>query len=253
MTVLEEAYADFRLYEESKEWYSTRIEFLNETLKLKGDKKFQSKFLPTYFVGNNAKFILFALNPGFSESQNKIEESWKSGSWQDYQEFARDFFLKFNNAGMKSPMYRKLSKLFAGIEGETLEDSNSIYNFYHENLTTVQLIPYHSKSFALPKQMENKIEEYISSRFQSNLEFARNQCSKLIVFNGKPLHDILLNQKVDLGPAHKINNKVNYHLFELDGLKCVLFDKYVTQAGFGVTNDDLELRVATNVKSFLND
>lgn len=248
MEIFNEAYTDFMLSKQSKGLYKAKVEILNDMLKLKGDKKFQSDFLPTYYVGSNAKFVLFALNPGFIEEQNKQEEVWKSKSWSDYQLFANTFFARFQQARMKSMMYTKLSKLFAGIEGVTLENYDDIYDFYSNNLTTLQLFPYHSKSFALPSNLDDKIQTYICERVRNNLDFARSQESQLVVFNGKPFFNLF---KDNLPSPHPINRKVNYYLFEMQGQKCLLFDKYVTQASFGVTNNDLELTVATNVKDFL--
>ena len=66
-----------------------------------------------------------------------------------------------------------------------------------------------------------------------------------MIFNGSPFYLLFKENnliKFDNGKIkrHVINEKVNMYTFRIKNIPCVLFDKFLTQPGFGLTNVNLK-------------
>ena len=187
LNVIEEAKEDFNLFHNDYQKYKEKVEGISNLFKLKNKAKLRSDFLPTYLVGNflenKEKYVLFGINPGFSEKQNIVEEGWKNKSWDNYENFVKEFFILFKNNKSRSPYYIKLSKLFCGLENISLNNNEEIYNYYSKHLINIKLIPYHSTSFGISPKLTEEQREYFKQRLQKNIDFLKNIKVKLLIFN----------------------------------------------------------------------
>jgi hypothetical protein len=248
ISILEEVKIDFEQFKNDYDSYKDKVNNLSDLFKLKNKAKLRSDFLPTYFVGNyldkNYKYVLFGINPGFSEKQNHIEEAWKSESWMKYNEFILNFFNFFKKNNMKSPYYKKLSQLFAGLDNLNLEDYSDVYDYFQNHILNLELIPYHSTSFGISNKLSDVQKTYFENRFRQNLDFLKNQNVKLMVFNGKPFYLLLIkNNLIKFDNRYVINKYISMFTFRINGIPCVLFDKFLTQAGFGLSYDNLKVDI----------
>jgi hypothetical protein len=257
-SALEEAKKDFELFHNNYEKYKEKVDTLSVLFKLKDKAKLRSDYLPTYFVGNfkdiNYKYVLFGINPGFSEKQNPKEETWKKSSWKDYLNFARNFFILFKDNEMKSPYYKRLSKLFSGLDNIEMENYNEIYDYYQKHIINIELIPYHSTCFGISNNLTEQQKLYFKNRFESDINFLKKLNIKLMIFNGNPFYLILIqNNLIKYDKKFKLNKHVNMYTFKVHDIPCVLFDKFLTQAGFGLCYKDLKLKIPDLIRKEFKD
>lgn len=243
-----EAKKDFNLFYSNRKKYKEKVDKISDLFNLEGGARLRSDYLPTYFVGNfkdkKYKYVLFGINPGFSEKQNDIEENWKKGSWQNYLGFVQNFFILFSKNRMKSSYYRRLSRLFCGLDNIELADYDEIYNYYHQHILNLDLIPYHSTSFSIGNNLSKEQLDYFKKRIKSNLDFLKTINTKLIIFNGNPFYLLLIkNRLIDYNKKIKLNKCVNMYFFKISDTPCVLFDRFVTQPAFGLSDKDLKIRI----------
>ena len=111
MKLFEELKEDFNLFRNNNDLYINKVNNISELLNLKNTSKLREDYLPTYFVGNykkNNMYILFSMNPGFNEEQNKKEESLKNQTFEKYENFMINFYkLFYEHFGMTPAKYRK--------------------------------------------------------------------------------------------------------------------------------------------------
>jgi len=199
-SILEEAKKDFELFHNDYKKYKEKVDNLSTLFKLKSKAKLRNDYLPTYFVGNfedkNYKYVLFGINPGFSEKQNPIEESWKKSSWEDYLNFIKNFFILFKENKMKSPYYKKLSNLFSGLDNIELNNYPEIYEYYQKHVINIEMIPYHSSRFRAINYLTDQQKSYLINRFKSNINFLEKLNVKLIIFNGKLFYLLLIKDNL---------------------------------------------------------
>lgn len=251
--VFAEAKKDFDLFHSEYREYKKKVDQVSDLFKLKNRFRLRSDYLPTYFVGNiqdkNSKYVLFGINPGFSEKQNSIEKAWKKNSWKDYLNFTKNFFILFKDHQLKSTYYKRLSKLFCGLDNIELESYDEIYDYYHKYLLNIDLIPYHSTSFGISSKLSEEQKEYFKKRFESNLKFLKTIKTKLIIFNGNPFYLLLIkNGLVKHDKKIRLNKHVTMYFFKLNKAPCVLFDKFITQPAFGLSYKDLSKKIPNLIK-----
>lgn len=257
-SALEEAKIDFELFHNNYGRYKEKVDNISALFKLKKKAKLRSDYLPTYLVGDfeskSYKYVLFGINPGFSEEQNPKEETWKKSSWEDYLNFIKRFFTLFKENGMKSPYYIRLSKLFSGLDNIELNGDSEIYDYYQKHIINIELIPYHSTCFGISNQLTEEQKLYFKSRLNSGIHLLKRLNVKLILFNGNPFHLILIKNNL-IYYDHKINlNKyVNMYTFKVQDVPCVLFDKFITQPGFGLSYEDLKNKIPGLLKAEFKD
>jgi len=257
-SALEEAKKDFELFHNDYEKYKEKVDNLSALFKLKNKAKLRSDYLPTYFVGNfedkNYKYVLFGINPGYSEKQNPKEETWKKSSWEDYLNFVKNFFILFKNNGMKSPYYKRLSKLFSGLDNIELKDYSEVYDYYQKHIINIELIPYHSTCFGISNHLTEQQKFYFKRRFESDLNFLKNLNIKLMLFNGNPFFLLLIkNNLIQYDKKINLNKYVNMYTFRVQDIPCVLFDKFLTQAGFGLTYEDMKNKIPNLLRAEFKD
>ena len=252
-SIIDEAKQDFELFHNDYSKYKDKVDDLSALFKLKNKAKLRSDYLPTYLVGNfeddNYKYVLFGINPGFSEKQNPKEETWKKSSWKDYLNFVKNFFILFKQHEMKSQYYKRLSKLFSGLDGLDLNNYPEIYDYYHKHIINIELIPYHSTCFGISNHLTGEQEIYLKGRFESDLNFLKKLKVKLMIFNGNPFYLLLIkNNLIEYDKKINLNKYVNMYLFKVQDIPCVLFDKFLTQPGFGLSYENLRNKIPNLIK-----
>lgn len=256
-TILEEAKQDFDLFHNNHLQYKKKVDDLSVLFGLKNKTKLRSDYLATYLIGDfeddNYKYVLFGINPGFSEEQNPIEESWKKNSWTDYLNFVKNFFVLFKKYNMKSRYYKRLSKLFSGFDNIELEGYDEIFDYYHKHLISIELIPYHSISFGISSELNKEQKLYFEKRLNASIDFLKKIKVKLVIFNGSPFYLLLIkNNLINYDKKIKINESVNMYIFKIKNVSCVLFDKFITQPAFGLTHDDLQYKIPDLIRAEFN-
>lgn len=252
-SALDEAKQDFELFHNDYAKYKEKVDNLSALFKLKNKAKLREDYLPTYLVGNfedgDYKYVLFGINPGFSEKQNPKEESWKKTSWDNYLNFSKNFFKLFKQHEMKSPYYKKLSRFFSGMDRLDLNNYPEIYDYYHKHIINIELIPYHSTSFGISSHLTEEQKIYFKLRLEANLNFLKKLKVKLMIFNGNPFYLLLVkNNLIEYDKKVNLNKYVNMYTFKIQGIPCVLFDKFLTQAGFGLSYEDLKNKIPQLVR-----
>ncbi len=252
-SAIDEAKKDFELFHDNYLKYKEKVDNLSNLFKLKNKAKLRSDYLPTYVVGNfednNYKYVLFGINPGFSEKQNSKEETWKKSSWNDYLDFAKNFFILFKENRMKSPYYKRLSKLFSGLDNMELDNYSEIYDYYHKHIINIELIPYHSTCFGISNHLTDEQKSYFKSRFESDLNFLKKIKVKLMIFNGNPFYLLLIkNNLIKYDKKINLNECVNMYIFRIQNTPCVLFDKFLTQPAFRLSYEDLKNKLPNLIK-----
>lgn len=254
--LLKEAKDDCKLFHDNDnhEQYKKKVDNLSALFKLKDKAKLRSDYLPTYLVGNfedqNYKYVVFGINPGFSEKQNPKEEIWKKDSWKSYLNFIKQFFILFKENGMKSPYYKRLSKLFSGLDNIELRDYSEIYDYYQKHIINIELIPYHSTCFGISNTLTEEQKAYFEFRLNSNINFLKDLNVKLMIFNGNPFYLLLIkNQLIQYDKKINLNKYVNIYFFRINNIPCILFDKFITQPAFGISNEDLKIKITNLILS----
>ena len=252
ISLIEEAKKDFDLFHDNFDEYKSKVDSISELFNLKGEAELRSDYLPTYFVGDlegGCRYGIFSINPGFSEESNQIEEPWKEGSWEDYLNFTKNFFTLFYKNNMKSRYYIMLAKIFSGLDNVNFENNR---DYYQNNVINVDLIPYHSKNTGLPSKLNDEQKKYLQKSLSLNLNLLKDSGVELIIFNGKPLYRMLIEEMfvVDFRKV-QISEKVDMYSFRLNGTQCILFEKFITSVR-GLTNYDFQTVIPDLIRGELN-
>ncbi len=238
--LLNNAYKDFNLFYSDNVAYQKKVNEISTLFNLKGGIALRNDYLPTYIVGNlednNYKYVLFSINPGFSEDKNKIEEKWKSGTWENYLNFIKNFFILYYKAGFTSRYYNRLGKLIGALENTSL-DSSYLSSFFQDHLINIDIIPYHSSGIGLPSSLSNKQMNYLQIQLYNGINLLKTQNIHFAIFNGKPMYSLLIEQGIiSQFERFPINDKVSLYKFKIDNISCILFDRFISQPAFEINN-----------------
>jgi hypothetical protein len=261
--VLRDAREDFELFYANPVAYQRKVDSVSDLFGLRDSARLRNDYLPTYVVGDlesgQYKYALFSINPGFSKKQNPGEEKLKDETWEKYLFFVHNFFTLYYRNGFRSPYYSRLGKLLGALEGISLEPTTRLSQFFQEHLINLDLIPYHSPTtgFSISGSAQR---DYLLNQLNAGIELLKTQNIRLAIFNGKPMYSLLIEQGLlarqgikPLGPF-PINEKVSLYAFELEGIPCVLFDRFISQPAFQITNfhltETIPSLIRKNVKGF---
>ena len=223
--------------------YRKKIDAISDLFHLtiaKGNR-LKSSDCPVYVVGHSNEFIMVGLNPGYSSINNPVEEVEARKSWEHYLDFYQYKFFKFFEANkFESPYYKSLYLLLSNISGH---QENSIWQFFDLHTINLELIPYHSEGIVLPNLWNKEQAHYLQNRLEITLDYIKRSLNKprpkLVIFNGKIFHTLLIGQNIIKNGNYeqvKITNKFSLYFFDIDAIKCVLFDKFFQSHYWGITD-----------------
>lgn len=234
---IKKEYEFFKIYPDE---YSKKVKSISYLLVQKGKNEFMSDQSPVYIFGNveSAPFILFGINPGYSDLNNPIEEKVARMSWESYVNLYRNFFTFFNEKGFRSPYYTSLGYLIGGLVsifgGTPLSNRWELFQKYIAN---IELIPYHSRGISLPSNLKENQLVYLKNRFIENLDFLAQYSHKLLIFNGSPWYNLLIrNNLIRNVEKASITDSFNLYFFTFHNVPAVLFDKFFQRHFWGITN-----------------
>ena len=152
---------------------------------LKGRQRLKGDNCPAYVIGRYEKspFVMFGINPGYSQKNNPVEDMEARKSWEGYQSLYLNFFRYFADHKFESPYYTALGHLLAGLTGD---QGKSKWDLFDSYLTNLELIPYHSEGITLPSKLSSSQLDYMNIRLKGNLDFITKFNPKLLLFNGNP-------------------------------------------------------------------
>jgi hypothetical protein len=235
----QEIKTDYELYMNHPLEYQRKVNSISNLLSLNGENSLMAECWPVYVVGRpESPFVLFGLNPRYGESIGREEVDARKG-WNEYREYLLNFYKR--RYCPRSPFYNQLGKLFCGMT-----DMKDQWDCFDCNLAVLELIPYHSRRTGLPSRLSNIQFDYLNKRFHSSLEYIRKFKPRLLIFNGKIWNTLLVQNKfLNEVQTKNIVKGFDMHLFTIENIPCVLFDKFLGSGHF------LGLSKSTNFLSYL--
>lgn len=230
MNLLDKIKEEYELCINYPHEYKEKVDSISTLLRLNGKNMLLSDICPVYIVGRyqTSPFISFGINPGYSDVNNPSEEKVARVSWKTYQDLYQNFFSFFNTNGFESPYYTSLWYLLTGVKTNSRKfEIRDKWKFFEENLTNMELIPYHSKGIILSSMFDDNQLHYLVQRFKENIDFIINYKPKLFIFNGSPWHSLLIKNKMIIEFERvPVTNKFNIYFFKVKGISSILFDKF---------------------------
>jgi hypothetical protein len=254
MTLENEIKSEHDLYYADPVVYAQRVNQISDLLELKGQSRLMPHLLPTYIVGNyqdgKSRFVLFGMNPGYNEEGNAKEESLKKGGWDKYQYFTSEFFRLFKVNGLDSRYYKTLSHLFSGIDGISLSTFEQIYDYYYENLISIDLIPYHSTSFGITNRPSPEQLSYLKKRLAVSFDFIATIKCRMVILHGALFATLVRDEGYLAGcSTFEITKQTMMYTFKYKNIPSVLFSRMITQPGSGVTHYKMEKDIPELLKT----
>jgi hypothetical protein len=246
MDILDEIKSDYELCINKPHEYQLKVDSISDLFFLKVRQRLKGDNCPVYVVGRyeSAPFVMFGINPGYSSINNPIEEKEARKSWEHYQNLYRNFFLFFSHHGFESPYYTSLWYLLSGLVDCQKEIKSNKWKLFDSYLTNLELIPYHSEGITLPSRLLEPQLDYLKGRFRNNVDFIIRFKPKLFIFNGNIWYILLIkNSLVEKYQKASLSDKFNLYFFEIEGIPCVLFDKFFQRHFWGITDQDRMVRI----------
>lgn len=243
MQECEKDWVDFKKHHRK---YRNQVDCISKVFRL--EKKPLLDISPAYFAGQYNKwkcFVIFGINPGYKKENNEGEEEIlkNKNSFEDYMDYFYNFFNNIDHQEFKSPYFEEFWKLFSGMSGN-YKAGKIKYNFFHEEVTNMNLIPYHSSGISMPSEFSKIQFGYLKYRLDLNMDFISQYKPKLLIFNGKPWYTLFRKHNlVDIGEPTPITKKFNLYFFPYNGISAVLFDKFFTSNRWGLTPDDRRSKI----------
>jgi hypothetical protein len=228
----DEIKAEYYLCINKSEDYRKKVDAISDLFHLtiaKGNR-LKSSDCPVYVVGHSNEYIMIGLNPGYSSINNPIEEIEARKSWEHYLDFYQYKFFKFFEANkFESPYCKSLYLLLSNVSGRP---ENSIWQFFDLHTINLELILYHSEGIVLPNLWNTRQANYLQNRLKITLDYIKRRLNKpkpkLIVFNGKIFHTLLIGQNM-------INNG-NYEQVKITDKFCFISLNLMMCDAFYLTN-----------------
>ncbi len=229
---------DFDLCKYDNKKYLQKIDSISKLFNLTG-KNTLMPLLPAGFTGRYDKkdqYIIFSLNPGYSDKFNPYEEIRKNKSWDEYVKFRTELYLFFKELDHPSKYYKAFWLLFLGLLDKNAKNYDK-WNFFDQRLVNFNLIPYHSKAITLPNRLSDKQSEYLLNLFNLEIDFIIKNTPKLFIFNGNTWYNLLVKQNIiKINNSIDITPKFRVYFFKYRDIPCVLFDKFFSFHFWGVNN-----------------
>ncbi len=232
MEFLKSLKSDYDLWVKKPKLYSKNVENLSDLFNFKNNKRFESKLLPSGFSGiynKKNQIVMFGLNPGLKRKLNQREELKQMKNWESYIKARKNLFIFFKELDHPSNYYKKFWLLFSNLVSDSMKYQTK-WDFFNQNVTNLNLFPYHSKGFSLSKHLSDKEIDILEERLRSLLDFIIKYSPRIFIFNGKPWEILLINQGIVKNYKKvKINKNFSIYLFELQGIPSILFEKFFSR------------------------
>jgi hypothetical protein len=239
----EEMKAEYHLCINRPEEYRKKVDTISDLFHLNTAKgnRLKSNDCPIYIVGHSNEYILVGLNPGYSAINNPVEEMEARKSWEHYLDFYQYKFFKFFNAKkFESPYYKSLYLLLSNLSNS---QELNLWQFFDSHTINLELVPYHSEGIVFPHPCNTEQTYYLQNRLKITLNYIKRKLTnlkpKLIIFNGKVFHALLIVQNIIKNDNYewiKITDKFSLYFFKIDNNQCVLFDKFFQSHYWGITD-----------------
>jgi len=227
---------EHKLFFDDHETYKKHVNSISEMFSFTGTDKLMTEYLPVAFAGRYSKkgsIVMFGLNPGFNEEMNPIEEKGHGTTWEDYCKLRSNLYQLFKKLNHPSPYCKILFKLFSNL----YDTHDNQWDFFHDNVVNLNLIPYHSKTLSMPAKFTKTQLAYLKESYFSQLEFAQTIQPRLYIFNGNPWYRLLIeNNIINDFEKIQITPKFNIYFFKIGSVTAILFDKFFTSHFFGLTD-----------------
>lgn len=243
MNLLEEIKAEYDLCINNPNEYQKKVDSVSDMFSLRGRQRLKADNCPVYVIGKyeTSPYVMFGINPGYSQKNNPVEDMEARKSWEAYQRLYMNFFRYFSDHKFESPYYTALGHLLAGLTGD---QSKTKWDLFDSYLTNLELIPYHSEGITLPSKLSSSQLDYMKIRLKANLDFITKFKPKLLLFNGNPWYVLLIKHNlVTEYDKIQVSNKFNLYFFEIEGITNVLFDKFFQAHYWGITNYDRKVTI----------
>ena len=260
---------EFDLFYENPEKYRTKVDDISS----KFGNRFKNDYLPTYIVGNykdnNEKYVLISLNPGFVEDQSREEEKLKNKNFDEYMNFAWNYFKicqnltyydnsKQKNRKFNANYYNFFRDYLATLLDETIT-TEKMYDVCHKHLLNIDIVPYPSSRFKFT--FNDSLKEYLKERMDSILDFLSLQKNiKGAIFNGSQYLEIIKNLypetifETTIVEVERESKGTNDHfvvnLFTLNGVKCIQHN-YLNNQKDHLSNEEKK-KIANEFLKYIN-
>jgi len=243
---LKELEADYKLCRNYPERYRKKVGELSGLFNLKGRAKLMGNLYPIGFTGEYDKtthIIIFGINPGYGK-HNAEEEKEKAKSWRNYVRFRKSAYKSFfKRVDHGSRYYRAFSLLFSGLLDGYNNEKGTQWDIFQQHITNLNLLPYHSRAINLPSKFSIRQWYYLTHNLWSMINFVLNYKPKLFVFDGKPWYGLLIKHRLIHRYKKRRIKGMNIYFFTIEGIPCVLFDKFFSLHYYGLKDKDRRIKI----------
>jgi hypothetical protein len=235
--------------------YQKKVDSISHMFHLKGKNRLKGDNCPVYLVGKFQKtpIIMFGINPGYSSINNPAEEREARKSWYHYQELYNQFFKFFAENRFESPYYTAWGYFLAGLLKKKFS-KDKMWKLFDTYFSNVELIPYHSEGISLPSTLSESQLEYLKTRYKMSVDFITRYNPKLLIFNGKIWHVLLImNNLIQTYERIEINTKFNIYFYKLNDIPCVLFDRFFQSHFWGISNHERYVAIPNCIHNHYQD
>jgi len=235
--------------------YQKKVDSISDMFQLTGKNRLKGDNCPVYVVGKfqQAPIIMFGINPGYSAINNPAEEWEARQSWYHYQQLYSNFFKFFAENKFESAYYTALGYFLAGLLRKEFS-KHMMWKLFDTYLANIELIPYHSEGISLPSDLSEPQLQYLKTRYNNSLEFITQYNPKLLIFNGKVWSVLLIKNNLIEGYERvEISSKFNIYFYKLNGIPCVLFDKFFQSHFWGISNNERYSTIPYHIHNHFDD
>jgi len=236
---------DYHLWRDEPQNFKIKLRIIEQIYRLKEKSKLRHSECPVYFSGNyknNNSFVIFGLNPGKQKPWEKKFEEKKRDSWKSYLDYMQNRFLYSRDTKFHS-YYSHFWNLFEGLMRIKKMKIPPRWEFFHNKVLSVNLMPYHSVAFDLRKAKNQSQINHLKKDIKQRLEFVKKNVTnpRLLIFHGAIWLDMLDKLGfVKLDDVYNVKKKFKMYYFKINSRPCVLFNMFLPSAyheGVGIPDE----------------
>jgi len=231
MMFLEKMQEEHDLFFDDHESYQKLVTSVSDMFSLKNGEKLLDTLPPEVSDGelHTNGIVVFGLNPGYGEfnADNPRHDRWNKSRVADARIFLTDA------PHWTSPYYEHFWRFLSSLTQTKLGK----WDFFHNQFTALNMIPYASKGISLPARFNPEQFAYIKKRFEMLIVHAITKNPRLLIFNGNPWYRFLIDGKIvkDFEKV-EVTPKFDLYFFKVGNTNAILFSKFFTSHFFGLTD-----------------